>query len=76
MHTHKGEEAHVLLSGRMDYVIGDQRFSATAPYIAKVPAGAPHTFVNAGDEPINLIGILPSNAPGIEVIGPNPLAER
>lgn len=75
LHTHDVEEAHVLLSGKMDYVIGDKIFSATAPYIAKVPAGAPHTFVNAGEQPLNLIGIIPSNLPGYEVVGPNPLVE-
>jgi len=75
LHTHDVEEAHVLLSGRMDYVIGEKRFSATGPYIARVPAGAPHTFVNAGKQPLNLIGIIPSNQPGYEVVGPNPLVE-
>ncbi len=75
LHTHDVEEAHVLLSGQMDYVIGERSFSATAPYIAKVPAGVPHTFVNAGEQPLNLIGIIPSNTPGFEVVGPNPLVE-
>lgn len=75
LHTHDVEEAHVLLSGQMDYVIGDQRFSASAPYIAKVPAGVPHAFVNGGEQPLNLIGILPSNTPSFEVVGSNPLVQ-
>ncbi len=75
LHTHDVEEAHVLLSGQMDYVIGEQRFSAIAPYIAKVPAGVAHTFVNTGEQPLNLIGIIPSNMPGYEEVGPNPLVE-
>ena len=73
LHTHSVEEAHVLLAGSMDYVIGEERFSATAPYIARVPANAPHTFTNSGDTPLNLIGVLSSNEPGYEVVGPNPL---
>ena len=59
----------------MDYFIGEQRFSAIAPYIAKVPAGVAHTFVNTGEQPLNLIGIIPSNMPGYEEVGPNPLVE-
>ena len=75
LHTHAVEEAHVLLSGQMDYVIGDNKFTAVAPYIAKVPAGAPHTFVNSGKHPLNLIGVLPTSTPDYNEIGPNPLVE-
>jgi mannose-6-phosphate isomerase-like protein (cupin superfamily) len=72
LHTHSVEEAHVLLSGTMEYVIGDQRFKASAPYIARVPANAPHAFVNAGNSPLNLIGVLPTKEPDYQPIGPNP----
>lgn len=75
LHTHSVEEAHVLLSGTMEYVIGDERFKATAPYIARVPANAPHAFVNAGDTPLNLIGILPTTEPDYQPLGPNPLVQ-
>jgi mannose-6-phosphate isomerase-like protein (cupin superfamily) len=44
-------EAHVLLSGTMEYVVGNRRFTVTAPYVARVPAGVAHTFVNAGTTP-------------------------
>ena len=64
------------MSGEMEYVVGAERFSAIAPYIAKIPAGVPHTFINAGSTPLNLIGIIPANTPGYEVIGSNPLVER
>jgi mannose-6-phosphate isomerase-like protein (cupin superfamily) len=60
----------------MEYVVGDQRFKATAPYIARVPAHAPHAFVNAGDTPLNLIGVLSTAEPDYEPIGPNPLVEE
>jgi mannose-6-phosphate isomerase-like protein (cupin superfamily) len=75
LHTHSVEEAHVLLSGTMEYVIGEQKFRASAPYIARVPANAPHAFVNAGDSPLNLIGILPTTEPDYQPLGPNPLIE-
>jgi mannose-6-phosphate isomerase-like protein (cupin superfamily) len=75
LHTHSVEEAHVLLSGTMEYVIGDERFRATAPYIARVPANAPHAFVNAGDSPLNLIGVLPTTEPDYQPLDPNPLIQ-
>jgi len=76
LHTHAVEEAHILLSGQMDYVIGDDKFSAVAPYIAKVPAGAPHTFINSGKHPLNLIGVLPTSTPVFNELGPNPLLNK
>ena len=73
LHTHAVEEAHILLSGQMNYVIGNEKFSAVAPYIAKVPAGAPHTFINSGNHPLNLIGVLATSTPDYNELGPNPL---
>lgn len=75
-HTHSSEEAHVLLSGTIEYIVDEQRFTVTAPYIARVPAGAPHTFINAGSSPLNLIGVFSTNEPGFELVGPNPLVSR
>ena len=37
LHTHTVEEAHVVLSGRVSYVIGDRRLTADGPYVARVP---------------------------------------
>ena len=75
LHTHSVEEAHVLLSGSMDYIIGEERFSATAPYVARIPANAPHTFINSGNAPLNLIGVLSTDEPDYEEAGPNPLVQ-
>ncbi|HEX7295382.1 MAG TPA: cupin domain-containing protein, partial [Pyrinomonadaceae bacterium] len=44
LHVHDTEEAHVLLEGRAQYRIGDKTFIVQAPYVARVPAGVPHTF--------------------------------
>jgi len=73
LHTHETEEAHVLYHGRMEYIIGGRRFTVEGPYIARVPAGVPHTFVNAGTEPLNLTAIFPSKHLSYKEIGPNPL---
>ena len=73
LHTHDTEEAHVLLEGTIEYRIGDKTFTVQAPYVARVPAGVPHTFINAGTKPFNLIAVFASKHPISTRIGPNPL---
>ncbi|HLN98435.1 MAG TPA: cupin domain-containing protein [Pyrinomonadaceae bacterium] len=73
LHVHDTEEAHVLLEGSAQYRIGDKTFTVQAPYVAKVPAGVPHTFINAGSKPFNLIAVFASRHPNTKRIGPNPL---
>jgi mannose-6-phosphate isomerase-like protein (cupin superfamily) len=73
LHVHDVEEAHILLEGTAQYRVGDSTFMVHAPYVAKVPPGTPHTFVNAGNEPFNLVAVFASNHPNTKRIGPNPL---
>jgi mannose-6-phosphate isomerase-like protein (cupin superfamily) len=73
LHVHDTEEAHVLLEGSVQYRIGDDTFTVEGPYVAKVPAGVPHTFMNVGTRPFNLIAVFPSKHPSSKRIGPNPL---
>lgn len=73
LHVHDVEEAHVLLEGSAQYRIGDKTFTAQAPYIAKVPAGVPHTFVNLGTKPFNLVAVFASKRFNTKRLGPNPL---
>lgn len=73
LHMHDTEEAHVLLEGTAQYRIGDKTFTVQAPYVARVPAGVPHTFINAGSKPFNLIAVFASKHPNTKRIGPNPL---
>ena len=76
LHVHEHEEAHVVLEGRVSYVIGDQRFTVEGPYVVKIPAGVPHTFVNAGTQPLRLIGVLPADHIMWKPLGPNPLTKK
>ena len=73
LHSHDVEEAHVLLEGSATYVIGDRTFTVQAPYVARVPAGVPHAFINAGSKPMNLVAVFPSKKPEFKILGPNPL---
>jgi mannose-6-phosphate isomerase-like protein (cupin superfamily) len=76
LHTHTVEEGHVVMSGRVTYVIGDRRVTADGPYIARVPAGVPHTFINSGPEPVNVVATFPSKRRDYTEVGPNPLLKR
>lgn len=61
MHTHMGEESHVLLEGQILYALGDSIFAIQAPYIVNIPPMVPHCFMNLGDEVAELVVIFPTN---------------
>lgn len=61
MHTHIGEEAHVLLEGKIQYALGDEIFTMDAPYIVNIPPMVPHSFQNLGDQVAELVVIFPTN---------------
>ena len=62
MHSHEGEESHVLLEGdEVLYALGDTMFTIKAPYIINIPAGMPHAFKNVGKKTVNLVVIFPTN---------------
>jgi quercetin dioxygenase-like cupin family protein len=50
MHTHKGEESHVLLEGTILYALGDTLFTITAPYVINIPPMVPHACNNIGEK--------------------------
>jgi mannose-6-phosphate isomerase-like protein (cupin superfamily) len=75
LHTHETEEAHVVFHGSVEYIIGDRRFSVEGPYVARVPAGVPHTFVNTGTQSLNLTAVFPSKRLTYKAIGANPLVK-
>lgn len=61
MHSHEGEESHVLLEGEILYALGDTMCTVKAPYIVNIPAGMPHAFKNIGKKTANLVVIFPTN---------------
>ena len=61
MHSHEGEESHVLIEGDILYALGDTIFTIKAPYIVNIPAGVPHAFKNIGNKTANLVVIFPTN---------------
>ena len=61
MHTHEGEESHVLLEGDILYALGDTLFTIKGPYMVNIPPMMPHAFKNIGDKTANLVVIFPTN---------------
>jgi len=61
MHSHEGEESHVLLEGDILYALDDTIFTIKAPYLVNIPAGVPHAFKNIGNKTANLVVIFPTN---------------
>src|SRR5262245_19477953 len=62
MHTHVGEESHVLLKGqKILYALGDKIFVKEGPYIVNIPPGVPHSFQNLDDDVAELVVIFPTN---------------
>jgi len=62
MHTHQGEEAHVLTKGqKIMYALGDKIFVIEGPYIVNIPPMVPHSFTNLDDKVAELVVIFPTN---------------
>jgi mannose-6-phosphate isomerase-like protein (cupin superfamily) len=51
VHTREDEAAYVI-SGVLTFVVGDQRFEASAGELVWLPREVPHAFANLGDEPV------------------------
>ena len=68
MHTHEGEESHVLLEGEILYALGDTMFTVKAPYIINIPPMIPHAFKNIGKKTANLVVIFPTNVWKYDVV--------
>jgi quercetin dioxygenase-like cupin family protein len=74
MHTHMGEESHVLLNGRIMYALGDSIFTMEGPYIVNIPPMVPHSFTNLGDGLAELVVIFPTNVWEYDVLDDFPFA--
>jgi len=62
MHSHMGEESHVLLEGqKVLYALGGEMFVMEGPYIVNIPPMVPHSFQNLDDEVAELVVIFPTN---------------
>jgi quercetin dioxygenase-like cupin family protein len=60
MHTDSAEEVVLVLSGRAEAIVGDERGELTAGGMGLVPALVPHDVRNVGDEPVRVVGFFSS----------------
>ena len=75
MHTHMGEESHVLLTGqKVLYALGDSMFVMKGPYIVNIPPMVPHSFQNLDDKVAELVVIFPTNVWEYDVLDHFPFA--
>lgn len=61
MHTDSAEEVVVVLSGRAEAIVGDERGELTAGGLGLVPALVPHDVRNIGDETVRVVGFFSSS---------------
>ena len=75
MHTHTGEESHVLLKDqKVMYALGDKLFVMEGPYVINIPPMTPHSFTNLDDKVAELVVIFPTNVWEYEVLNYFPFA--
>lgn len=60
-HTDSAEEVLLFLGGQAKVTVGDLEAEVAAGEMAVVPAMAPHSVYNVGDEPLRFVGIFSSN---------------
>ncbi len=75
MHTHAGEESHVLVKKqKVLYALGERMFVMEGPYIVNIPPMVPHSFQNLDQEVAELVVIFPTNVWEYDVLGYFPFA--
>lgn len=60
LHVHPYAETWVVLSGKVQFRVGDRQYETEAGHIVVAPAGVPHKFVNIGEGLLEMVCIHPS----------------
>lgn len=76
LHTHLGEEAHVVLKGSVRYFMNGKTFVVNAPYIVHIPPMAPHAFQNIDTSIVNIVGVFGSNQWEYDILDFPPFPEN
>ncbi len=61
LHRHPYAEVFVVLEGCARFVVGDQQLDVQGGHVVVAPAGRWHRFHNAGDGPLKMVNIHPSD---------------
>ena len=77
MHTHLGEESHVLVKGqKVMYALGDEMFVMEGPYVVNIPPMVPHSFQNLDKDVAELVVIFPTNVWEYDVLDYFPFSSQ
>jgi quercetin dioxygenase-like cupin family protein len=68
-HTNTVEHEQYVLRGRASITLGDRHLSVSAGDVVFIPAGVPHSYQAAGDEPFEFLCIVPNQPDVIELMG-------
>ncbi len=60
LHTDSAEEIVLILSGRAEAIVGDERGELSAGGLGLVPALVPHDVRNIGEETVRVVGFFSS----------------
>jgi quercetin dioxygenase-like cupin family protein len=68
LHVHRSfEEMFYVVSGELEYQLGDARIWARAGSTIFIPAGIPHCFKGIGTEPVSIV-VIYSSPDGVQMI--------
>lgn len=59
-HTDSAEEVLLILEGRVEVIVGDEKAVIEAPSLAVVPTMVPHNLRNVGTKRVKFAGVFPS----------------
>jgi quercetin dioxygenase-like cupin family protein len=68
MHTNSVEHEQLVLNGKADVVIGEQKFIAEKDDIVFIPAGTPHCYKTIGDQPFEFLCVVPNKEDVINIV--------
>jgi mannose-6-phosphate isomerase-like protein (cupin superfamily) len=72
LHRHRTDEMIVVLEGRAEVVLDEERLEVNAGSTLFVPKGAIHELQNVGDVPMKIHEIFPTLMIDMEMLGRNP----
>jgi mannose-6-phosphate isomerase-like protein (cupin superfamily) len=62
LHAHTDvDEIFIVLEGKLDLRLGDERHLVEADHTIAIPAGVPHSFVAVGPGPVRMYTFMPRN---------------
>lgn len=68
MHTNTVEHEQLVLNGKAEIVIGEEKFTAKKDDVVFIPAGTPHSYTTLGDEPFEFLCVVPNKQDVIEIV--------